>query len=1063
MILSFLGGAELMLTVTGGMTTSETTGDSYLFHRTMTVKGSSRRTRYEIIRPGQGETPEVKLQGIKKSSSAASLSVKLAVRPILSNGATTGPKPAPSNGGEELPSDAAVNDIFLDLLQGKRNVTETSGNHALPQCGSISGDCYSAHCISSLTAAQFLEGLDADAVLQSPKNDTYSSGQNATAQSRPVFQCQTSPYYAAPATPYSKQFQLECFDAPESKPIPKLPAVRFYKKLKGDSPAEFERRRSQWELQAFQHLTGRVFNKWYPWNGTCLPQPADPENDLRVSGKHERENGIYRYRNICLSPVGPLQGYFGKDATSPQELGQFRLRERIEPFDGSDDVAPLTQSQGFGESKNWLDNVVPLRAPPKCIRQTKLLIMPIILRSNNPGHVFQRLAALQDIRDHAFPGADVDGVTMAFVAVESMRTDLFDDPQDLSDWWQTAFPLFTTVVANNHFLVFGNRDDLLNKRIKKVFGDVLGSQNSDMLKIPLCFSEAAVYFTCTRRECMEARSDTGVARDIIPMYYSRSPLLLNAFTDRLRICLSPKESVTNPNLALKRRAMPNSQRPTVLFSTRSFARKWTLTPFIIKAVADYVASIGGVLKVMEMREYSTVELVNLYTGVDVVIGPYGAGLFYSIFMPPGAVAVEINLQPKGCAKVDGFNRPENKFCDYGGNFKAAGIHHLVSSWDVKEYERKSGRFNLPDFDISENVVRYLLDRALCVVNRSGYTDPNVVCPYNTSIAQQLQQEYSNDFNATALYLNYHLLPTLSRELRVSEIEAQAAVTVNNTSTLPPPPPPPPNEPKEQVPLKSTPVKRSSQLEAKAIELLTAGKPSKAKEPKVVRVEQKIIAEVVPMDLWEQRSVLFTKLRVLRSGYVLVNLTAPQAPPLAPNPFGAAPAATVPSPAAPQFTYLKQPDLRIAGWGRILLVTPCGRTPASLSVLSFLTSYVMSTVTIHTWTPELPDSHDVLCTAANADAAKLIQVPSLQLANLSTTECKTEELFGNMAYMSWGSKVAIYSTFRLRKGAHLGGCGPFDLIIAPRGLDDASLSLLNHEQVKKSNSLFVEVDAKSRNR
>ena len=91
--------------------------------------------------------------------------------------------------------------------------------------------------------------------------------------------------------------------------------------------------------------------------------------------------------------------------------------------------------------------------------------------------------------------------------------------------------------------------------------------------------------------------------------------------------------------------------------------------------------------VIEHTTKSANAIADAHGDADIVLGTIGGGLLWSLLAPPGAVVVEF-ARSFGCsAGQSGWDKAPA--CDYGGNARAAGQHHLTVP--VPQYSTGSAR------------------------------------------------------------------------------------------------------------------------------------------------------------------------------------------------------------------------------------------------------------------------------------------------------------------------------------------------------------------------------------
>jgi hypothetical protein len=116
--------------------------------------------------------------------------------------------------------------------------------------------------------------------------------------------------------------------------------------------------------------------------------------------------------------------------------------------------------------------------------------------------------------------------------------------------------------------------------------------------------------------------------------------------------------------------------PKIVIVWRSRTRRMFAFDDLMVDIAVHARSLGArEVSVVEHVTMSINDVVRLHRDADILLGIIGAGLTWSLLMPPGAVVVEFS-RAYGCsAGAIGWDKLPN--CDYGGNAFAARQHHLV--------------------------------------------------------------------------------------------------------------------------------------------------------------------------------------------------------------------------------------------------------------------------------------------------------------------------------------------------------------------------------------------------
>jgi hypothetical protein len=174
--------------------------------------------------------------------------------------------------------------------------------------------------------------------------------------------------------------------------------------------------------------------------------------------------------------------------------------------------------------------------------------------------------------------------------------------------------------------------------------------------------------------------------------------------------------------------------PKIVIVWRSRTRRMFAFDDLMADIAAHARSLGArEVLVVEHVTVSFDDVVRLHRDADILLGIIGAGLTWSLLMPPGAVVVEFS-RAYGCsAGAIGWGKLPN--CDYGGNAFAARQHHLVVPVPAYSATRRTdqphesrGNASTADAEAEHDtaqdgvyipaaVWRHVLDAAVCKLRR----------------------------------------------------------------------------------------------------------------------------------------------------------------------------------------------------------------------------------------------------------------------------------------------------------------------------------------------------------
>eukprot|EP00760_Papus_ankaliazontas_P013140 PhM_4_TR15654/c2_g1_i1/m.61311 len=473
----------------------------------------------------------------------------------------------------------------------------------------------------------------------------------------------------------------------------------------GDDECEFERH-TRW-----------MFDKWYPWR-------RHTTRGLHETTGGHRADGLYELRNVCVDPRGQLYGSSNR---------------RVDAYRGQSDIYPVTPKVGpdMGSFASWISNVQTTKEDV-VVQENTVVVFPIMDRMDNPGHGFYRTGSLLRVIE-AVKQRSSGNVTVMFVVVDgspfmwtarrnaemnAMR--LYYDMLHPHTWFSVMGPSMWSRVGQDRdelrrFFGFWPDDAAMAAPMcfrsmvmwQDSHGDLVGVQDGASEEIghqtmfhihgtraPRDAETLALLYTALWR-CLHPVGGDTRADD--------QPLSASSTSGSFDGAVGPRRNVTR---------LAFSSSPHVVFITRSVERRLIQQPFMISAVREFVDTVwpGGRLHVVEMAYLSMADIVRVFSDADVVIGHYGAGLVWTMFMPPGGVFVEINYKYGQFSRGAGINRPENQQSEYGGGAIVGRLVQMVLP-DLRENSLRL-TWDYHDNAMSVEHVVFGLERIECL-RRNG--------------------------------------------------------------------------------------------------------------------------------------------------------------------------------------------------------------------------------------------------------------------------------------------------------------------------------------------------------
>ena len=399
-------------------------------------------------------------------------------------------------------------------------------------------------------------------------------------------------------------------------------------------------------------------------------------------------------------------------------MGEFSgVAPQLQDYRGSDDVH-YREQYGLRDFRTLLSNVPALHAPPPCFLDTRIVVLGIGERADNPGHVYYRLGSLLRVIEAAYgPNArdQRDNVTVLLPIFQPDCLEFTENSRSSTPCASVtnAAGILMDLAGTSHIALGNSR--LPWAELNEV---VLGfPPDVTSLRRRVCFRRAVLWQDGWKKLMDDGRGSSPVpGRDTSFRLHGARTLrdaetvaLLNL---RVRHCLALPP----------RRRRARSTSPHVVFAARSVRRAFFYQPYLVAVLGQYVRdALNGTIEVVENSELDFATLVQVYSRADVLIGHYGAALAWQQFMPPGAVTVEFNGIGAWCwtAGIDTCTDSE-----YGGG-ALAGLGTLLVMPDMGQLTvRKiwqAGWRGDTDADqmASPDLMLFAMRKATCVLRNAG--------------------------------------------------------------------------------------------------------------------------------------------------------------------------------------------------------------------------------------------------------------------------------------------------------------------------------------------------------
>lgn len=384
------------------------------------------------------------------------------------------------------------------------------------------------------------------------------------------------------------------------------------------------------------------------------------DGERRFAGRHEAD-GIFTLRNFCVQPSGPCAGF------RPVFPVVYRGKWEVE----------VIRKDSANETRLWLQNPAALREPATCYHDQPTFIFPVSWKADNAMHMLHRLLTARRMMRRRFGDDAFSKVLVIYLVHPSGAKDL-RKRNALAFMQQWLSRKWVSVQSDS--------------------ADVVPNQQQ------LCFAEAAVLHMC-------------VDRCHVPSHF------VPRGNDYYFTWMGPRTAADAAEVADLRKLvarcvgllpLPELERakPRIVFVWRTLNRRHFAMAALADAIAAHATTLGAssfhIVEHTQMRDSAA---LRLYMRADVVVGHIGAGLLWSLLMPPGGVVVEF-AHAFGCsAGKSGWNVATE--CDYGGNAAAARLQHL--SVPIPKYAAA----NRTGFYVPLSVYKSVLDAAFCRLRGGG--------------------------------------------------------------------------------------------------------------------------------------------------------------------------------------------------------------------------------------------------------------------------------------------------------------------------------------------------------
>lgn len=401
-------------------------------------------------------------------------------------------------------------------------------------------------------------------------------------------------------------------------------------------------------------------------NGDAAFAVTSKSRKTAVQGKHARRL-FYRLQNVCMSPRHGLSAYWPE-------------RDRDDVFRMNDLV---------DEKRTTLRGILAVRrraTAPSCVVNRTVVLHPLLLQSDNLGHVMYRVAATERLASRLDAVADSrsDPAIVAYLATTHAKA---------SVGLGHKYGVFSPASQRPWFALFAPDEDEAS----------VGATSGDH---SVCFANVVVGW------------------DAVEMYTGRKP------QDAQR-----QRRVTMPALAALRQELLRCYAPPSAAQAPDAPRVWTLVDrqqrrlTDIEAAATEVSRLLGPswrVRIADFAAMTPLEQVQLARRSTVLMGPHGTALQWALVMQPDAAIVEVQYPGYSCTNV-GVNPPSRRHCEYGAAALVAGVSHVVWRDAGDGVTGCDGSRQRCDVALNVSAITRIVAAATCAV-RVGVAAAGDACP-----------------------------------------------------------------------------------------------------------------------------------------------------------------------------------------------------------------------------------------------------------------------------------------------------------------------------------------------